>query len=127
MIWNFLSSPIVLAALASFFAGSFGYVIAVRVVRPVFSYRRLRRRIDAALTRVMADPASGGAPEHNAFAVKLTDAYQKALPQWYRLSLSNRGENPIEAARHLTRLAKTRDREQVARRIAAVRTNLRLN
>lgn len=126
MFLNYLTTPIVLATLLSFLAGSFGYVITVLVIRPLFTYQRERRRVSATMAALIADPTAGGAPDLNGLAMKLTEIYQKTLPQWYQLSLANRGERPLEAAKHLTRLAKTRDQDQVLKRVAAIRSALRL-
>jgi hypothetical protein len=126
MFLNYLTTPIVVAALLSFLAGSFGYVITVLVIRPVLAYRRLRRRVRITMAGLIADPAAGKTSEFNALAIKLTEIYQKALPQWYQLSLANRGERPLEAAQHLTRLAKTRDQDQILKRAAAIQSALRL-
>lgn len=126
MFWNYVSTPIVVGALLSFFAGSFGYVITVLVIRPLLSYQRLRRRVRNAMAALIADPATGDGPEYNALAMRLTEICQNALPQWYQLSLANRGERPLEAAQQLTRLANTRDRDQILKRVGAIQSALRL-
>ncbi|MFH1981454.1 MAG: hypothetical protein ABIL58_06405 [Pseudomonadota bacterium] len=126
MILSYLTHPVVLAALISFLAGSFGYVITILVLRPLLSYHLLRRDIQTALGAVAAAPDACVSPELNGLAVRLTSIYQSNLPQWYKLALSNRGEQPLEAARDLTRLAKTRDKQQVIQRIAAIRSSLHL-
>jgi hypothetical protein len=126
MFLSYLTHPVVIAAIISFFAGSFGYVITVLVIRPLLSYHLLRREIHAALGALAAAPAAGDASKFNAMAVRLTTVYQKNLPQWYKLALTGRQEDPMSAVRHLTRLAKTRDKQQVMARIAAIRSALHL-
>lgn len=127
MFLSYLTHPVVVAALISFFVGSFGYIIAVLVIRPVLSYQLLRREIRKAVHALSAVPETGGSPAFNALSLRLTENYQKNLPQWYQLVLSNRSELPLEAARDLTRLAKTHDSAQVLKRIAAIQSALHLN
>lgn len=126
MIASFLTHPLVIAALISFLIGSFGTVVFLMVIRPVAAYYRLKRQIRKALTRMSQPEASGGAPALTGLAAELTAVYQKTLPQWYRLVLSNRDERPMDAARDLARLAKTRAPEQIRARIEDIRGALHL-
>jgi len=126
MVLTYLTHPLVVAAIISFFAGSFGYVITVLVIRPLMDYHRLRRDIRNAIDALAAAPSRGGDASFTALALRLTASCRENLPQWYLLSLKNRGERPQEAAKDLTRLAKTRDGDQVMQRIAAIASALRL-
>lgn len=125
MVLEWLAEPIVWAALASFFAGSFGYVLARLVVRPLLAYQMLKQRI----RRELAEGVESGANRRQAMrlhAAALTACYNDRLPGWYRLSLRNRGEEPLEAARHLMALANMRPGDPAAARAENVRRALRM-
>ena len=128
MFIEFVTSPIGLAAIGSFLAGSFGYVIAVLVIRPLAVYHRLRRRIRKAID-VIADapdddyPPPGGR-RLRGYAAGLSECYQKTLPEWYKLHLANKGHAPLDAARDLMSLSKTTNRQHALQRIAHIRGTL---
>jgi hypothetical protein len=130
MIIEFITSPIGLAAIGSFLAGSFGYVTAVLVIRPLAIYHRLRRQIRAAID-AFADatdddyPPPGGR-RLRGYAAGLSECYQKALPEWYKLHLHKKGHAPLDAARDLMSLSKTTNRQHALQRIAHIRSALDL-
>jgi hypothetical protein len=59
-------------------------------------------------------------------AAALTACFNDTLPYWYRLVLKNRGERPLEAAKHLMALANVKRPRDAERRVEAVRRALRL-
>ena len=126
MIIEWLAKPIVWAALVSFFVGSFGYVLARLVIRPLLRYHIIKQRIRQALD----GPSTLGTPDRKAilreYASALTTCHNEQLPHWYRLLLKNRGEAPLEAARHLMTLANVRQPPHASRRSADVRRALRM-
>ena len=126
MIIEWLAKPIVWAALVSFFVGSFGYVLARLVIRPLLRYHILKQRIRQALD---GPPAFGTADRKailREYASALTACYNEQLPHWYRMLLKKRGEAPLEAARHLMTLANVRQPSHADRRSADVRRALRM-
>jgi len=125
MVLEWLAKPIVWAALASFFAGSFAYVLARLVIRPLIGYQMLKQRVRKAL-ETTTDGRQGRPGALRAHAAALTDCYNDRLPGWYRLVLRNRGEEPLEAARHLMALANMRPGEPAAARAKSVRRTLRM-
>lgn len=126
MVIEWLSKPIVWAALASFFAGSFAYVLARLVIRPLLGYQMRKRQIRKVLDRTPDEVADRpGLLRRHAGA--LTACYSDQLPGWYRVALRNRGEEPLEAARHLMALANMRPGEPAAdQRATRVRRTLRI-
>jgi hypothetical protein len=127
MIVQWLSKPIVWAALTSFCIGGFGYVVARRMIAPLLRYHIIKQRIRQAL-----DAATDGpdAPKRSAmlreYAGALTACYNEQMPLWYRLALKNRDEAPLEAARHLMTLANVSQPQHAERRGADVRRALKL-
>ncbi len=130
MIVEFFSSPMGIAAILSFFIGSFGYVIARMWVQPLLKYRMLKSRVRTLLDEtenLKNGTATEGFPRHKLreTASKLADCFRQTLPDWYQLMLSNRGESPDAAAADLLALANIKNRKHMPKRIAAVRRALR--
>ena len=131
MILEFFSSPVGIAAILSFFIGSFGYVIARMWVQPLLRYRLLKSRVRTLMNTAESLSAKSGATalpgkEIRKTAAKLADCYNKALPQWYQLMLSNRNESPDTAVADLMALANVKDQQHAPKRIANVRRALRI-
>ena len=129
MIVEFFSSPVGIAAILSFFIGSFGYVIFRMWVQPLWRYRRIKSRVRALLNRAEnlppdAGPAALPGDEIRKTAAGLADCCNKTLPQWYQLVLTNRNEVPDRAVAHLMALAAVKDRQHAAKRIAGVKAAL---
>lgn len=127
---------LVVACLASFVFGMFGYVLVVFWLVPVRGYRRLKRRIARDLRRLPLDPAGrplapaqwpatlkGALRRH---AVALAARHDEQLPQWYRSMLKGRGEAPLAASAHLAKLANARDPGHAAERLRGVRQQLKI-
>jgi len=131
MILEFFSSPVGIAAIFSFFIGSFGYVIIKMWIQPLMRYRLLKSKVGA-LLEATENLTGGSRP--NAFpaedirrtAAKLTDCHN-TLPQWYQLMLSNRDESPDSAVADLMALANVKDRQHTPKRIAKIRAALQLS
>ena len=131
MILEFFSSPVGIAAILSFFIGSFGYVIARMWVQPLLKYRLLKSRVRTLMAAVESLPDDTGmkalpGKEIRKTAAKLADCYNKTLPQWYQLMLSNRNESPDIAVADLMALANVKDRQHAPKRITNVRLALRI-
>ena len=130
MIIDFITSPIGLAAIGSFLVGSFGYVTAVLVIQPLAVYHRLRRQIRMALDTVSAAAPDGARPPNGrrlrGYAAELSECYQEALPQWYKLHLSRKGVAPLDASSDLMALTNTSNREHAMRHVARIRSALGL-
>jgi len=131
MILEFFSSPVGIAAIFSFFIGSFGYVIARMWVQPLLRYRLLKSRVRALIDAVESLPDDAGTTaltgkEIRKTAAKLADCYNKTLPQWYQLMLSNRNESPDTAVADLMALANVKNRQHAPKRIANVRRALKI-
>jgi hypothetical protein len=131
MILEFFSSPVGIAAILSFFIGSFGYVIARMWVQPLLQYRLLKSRVSSLMDAAESLSDESGATalpgkEIRKTAAKLADCYNKTLPQWYQLMLSNRNESPGTAVADLMALANVKDRRHAPKRIANVRIALRI-
>ena len=129
MVLEFFSSPVGIAAILSFFISSFGYVIVRMWIQPMWQYRRLKARVRALLEAVEDLPENAGASafpgkDIRQVAARLTDCYNKTLPQWYQLMLSNRNESPTDAVADLMSLANVKDRRHANKRITGVRTAL---
>ncbi len=126
MILQWLLKPIVWAALLSFLVGSFGYVLARLVIRPLLRYHLLKERIRRAL-EIPGEPATAHwRATIREYAGALTVCYSRQLPHWYRLALKNRAEDPLEAARHLMTLSNVNHPQHAARRTEDVRRVLNL-
>ena len=131
MILDFLSGPVGIAAILSFFIGSFGYVIARMWVQPLLRYRLLKSRV-----RVLMNAVESASTETNGKAFpgieirktagRLADCTSNTLPQWYRLMLANRRELPDNAVADLMALANMKDGRHASRRVAGVRAALRI-
>jgi hypothetical protein len=126
---------IALAAL-SFFIGMFGYVLTYYWLRPVIGYRKVKNRLakdmmvsekDLKKKSTQADNVlSAFKPKWKAHAAALTAVYEERLPDWYKLTLSRRGESPTEAAKHLMALVNIKDPRHAAKRMAAIKTSMKL-
>jgi len=131
MILEFFSSPIGIAAILSFFIGSFGYVLIKMWVQPLMRYRLLKSKVGVLLNTTENLPGNGRpvafpAEDIRRTAAKLADCYNNTLPQWYQLLLTNREESPDSAVADLMALANVKDRQHAPKRIAKIRAALRL-
>jgi hypothetical protein len=130
MILEFFASPVGIAAIVSFFIGSFVYVIARMWVQPLLKYRLLKSRVRVMMEAAENLPDDGAAAfsgkEIRKTAAGLTDCY-KILPQWYQLVLSNRAESPDKAVADLMALANVKDWRHAPKRIAGVKAALRIS
>lgn len=131
MILQFFSSPIGIAAILSFFIGSFGYVIIKMWIQPLMRYRLLKAKVGALMNTAEnlsgeGRPAAFPAEDIRRTAAKLADCHSNTLPQWYQLMLANRNESPDSAVADLMALANVKDRQHAPKRIAKVRAALRL-
>jgi hypothetical protein len=126
------------AAVISFLAGLFGYIIARYWLRPIGLYRRHKRRLATDLSEYAAFLSRQGArgcedPEaqlrlrsaRQTFQDLLT-VYEAELPRWYRLVLANRKESPAEATPPLMALIRIRHPEHAAKRLIEVRKALNI-
>jgi len=132
MILEFFSSPVGIAAILSFFIGSFGYVIIKMWLQPLMRYRLLKSKIGALINsaeNLPGDAEAGAFPakEIRKTAAKLADCYNNTLPLWYQLMLNNRAESPEAAVADLNALANIKDRRHASKRIGKIRTALRLS
>lgn len=127
--------PLHIVALISFVSGALGYIILKFWIRPILGYRKLRRRIlsdlrdfDPAESSKDAAVGSGRKKEWETairtLGAELTDHYNYDLPRWYRMVLQQRGENPVEASKHLLKLPSTPRGEDAKRQLEKVRACL---
>lgn len=126
-------------AAGSFVLGAFGYVIFYFWLRPIIRYRSVKRHIITDMTTFLntiynenEDPAAETGIQKRIEAVRrhsvaLTDCYDTALPDWYRLLLQSRGESPLDAAKHLLGLSNTRNYEHAKNRIDKIRQTLNIH
>ena len=131
MILEFFTSPAGIAAILSFFIGSFGYVIARMWVQPLLRYRLIKSRVRSLMDEtenLKSDPTAADFPGQKIreAAANLSDCYNNTLPHWYQLMLSNRNESPDDAVADLMALANIKDRQHAPKRIANVRAALRI-
>jgi len=131
MILEFFASPVGIAAILSFFIGSFGYVLFKMWVQPLMRYRLLKSKVGALLNtaeNLPGDDRSAAFPAEDIrrTAAKLVDCYNNTLPQWYQLLLTNREESPDSAVADLMALANVKDRQHAPKRIAKIRAALHL-
>ena len=123
---------------ASFFIGSFGYVIVQFGVRPIYKYRKLKkliiRDVTGYINSITPEGESGGIHNQNADTVQrmrvhsadLAECTDDVLPHWYKLLLNSRGEAPEEASKHLMILSNTYKYDHAQNRIEKIRRSLRI-
>jgi len=114
-----------LGVAASFLAGSFGYILFQFWLKPMLKYRRIKRRVLAALADA-ADGRTAGQEALRRLAADLNTCYSEQLPDWYQLLLRKRREDPQEAAGALMKLAGTRHPGPAQRQLETVRRALNL-
>ncbi len=133
MVLEFITSPTGIAAILSFFIGSFGYVIARMWVQPLLKYRSIKARIRFLIDETErwqdSDATTANFPgqQIRAAAAELSDCHNKTLPQWYQLMLANRNESPDAAVADLMALANIKERQHTPKRIANIRATLRID
>jgi len=124
-------NPLIIVAAISFFVGMFGYVLFVFWLRPVAGYRKVKRRLAKDLN---ADGSSVYSKEAltalksdwKQHAAAVTVVFEERLPDWYKLTLTRRGESPRDAAKHLMALANIQNPQHAAKRIAEIKACLKL-
>ena len=105
-------------AIISFLAGMMGYLLYRWWYRPVVSYRRLRGRIIAAL-----DPPAP-AKELRQLAMDLQILTDEQLPPWYRIKITQGGQDPLAAVKELMKLSNTKQETQLQQGIQKIETAL---
>lgn len=135
-----MTEAMMLGVAASFLAGSFGYILFQFWLKPMLKYRRIKRRVLAALadaarrkastagaaTQDAADGRTAGQEALRRLAADLNTCYSEQLPDWYQLLLRKRREDPQEAAGALMKLAGTRHPGPAERQLETVRRALNL-
>ena len=123
---------------ASFFIGSFGYIIVQFWVRPIFKYRKLKKLIILDVTgyinSIPPESESGGIHDQNKDGIgkmrrhssDLTQCVNDVLPHWYKLLLNSRGEIPEDASKHLMILSNTYKYDHAQNRIEKIRRALKI-
>jgi hypothetical protein len=129
-----MMNPLIIVAAISFFVGMFGYVLFVFWLRPVTGYRKVKRRLvkDLNAGEVKADEKSAYSRDSlrarksawKQHAAAMTAVYEERLPDWYKLTLTRRGESPRDAAKHLMALANIQNPQHAAKRIAEIKACL---
>jgi len=124
--------------IASFFIGSFGYIIVQFGVRPIYKYRKLKkliiRDVTGYINSIPPEGESGGIHTQNADKVRrmrahsadLTECINDVLPHWYKLLLNSRGEAPEDASKHLMILSNTYKYDHAQNRVEKIRRSLRI-
>jgi hypothetical protein len=119
---------LIIAATISFGLGAFGYVLLRFFLMPIRRYSRIKSDIRAALARVaMTGGASPAEKEHiRSLAVALSQCYYDDLPVYYRLLLTRRQEQPIEASRMILAFTGIKKPEQAQKRVTEILSALRI-
>ena len=130
-------NPLIPVAGLSFFVGMFGYVLIYFWLRPVIGYRNVKRRLVKDLNAITYP--QDGQPQASKQDLKsrkavwkkhasaVTAVYEERLPDWYKLTLTRRGESPMDAAKHLLALANIQNPQHAAKRIAQIKGSLQIN
>jgi hypothetical protein len=132
MLSDILTHPLFLASALSFFIGSFSYILVRLWLRPVTRYVREKRKIQIELSRLCAEDSGEQQPPDlpkrlRQSADALTAVYHGELPYWYRLLLEKRGEDPIQAATLLMKLANTHTTDHARQQVERIKTFLKLS
>ncbi|HSO67412.1 MAG TPA: hypothetical protein VLP30_06105 [Desulfatirhabdiaceae bacterium] len=119
---------LIIAATISFGLGAFGYVLLRFFLMPIRRYSRIKSDIRAALSRIaMTGGASPVEKEQvRSLAVALSECYYDDLPVYYRLLLTRRQEQPIEASRMILSFTGIKKPEQAQKRMAEILSALRI-
>ncbi len=123
-------------AITGFILGTFGYTIVQFVIRPIFNYKKIKRKLISDLNTYLnvvhnenEDPViheriNECAKEIRQRSADLTNCYEEILPAWYRLLLKRRGESPADASKHLTVLANTKNYKHAQDRTEKIKQTL---
>ena len=128
--------PLYWAALLSFIAGVFGYIIARFWIVPIGRYRRTKKQLHQELAvyrrSLPADDNSRLKPgtdnphllQIRQLGLKLVEVHDFDLPYWYRLVLVTRKESPQEAFDPIQRLANMPSVHQASQCIERINQHL---
>jgi len=129
-------NPLIIVAAISFFVGMFGYVLVYFWLRPVGGYLKVKRRVAKDLStglRYTEETSESSQqalialrPVWKQHAAAVTKVYEEQLPDWYKLTLTRRGESPMDAAKHLLALANIHNPLHAAKRMAAIKACFKL-
>lgn len=128
----------IIAALIGLIAGSAGYWFSTFWMKPILQYRELRSRVFADLIFYAQVVNADGLNQRmqqmldervasNRRASAELAACLEELPRWYKAWLRVRKQSPAEASRHLIGFSNTREYENAARSVAAIRKALGFN
>ena len=121
----------ILPAALSFLVGMFGYLLYRFWFVPVRRYAALKQEVGAALARFTAgptlpNPAKGQGRNLRALGVRLADCYNNEMPPWFRIRLSARSEDPVEASRQMLAITGSIDPDHARKRIERAQSALKL-
>lgn len=102
----------------SFFTGMLAYLLYRWWYRPVSSYRRLRGRILKALNPIAP------AKELRQLAMDLQTLFNEKLPPWYRIKITQGGQDPLAAVKELMKLGNAKQKGKNQRSIAKIESAL---
>lgn len=130
--------PIYSGAITGFVLGTLGYTMVRFVIRPIFSYKKVKRRIVSTINDYLnlvhneiENPNIREKIEESIRVIReqaqeLSSCYENVLPVWYRILLKRRGEIPIEACKHLVMLSNTREYKHAQNRTEKIKQTLGL-
>ena len=102
----------------SFLGGMLAYLLYRWWYRPVVTYRRLRGRILKAL-----DPTAPS-KELRQLAMELQTLFNEKLPPWYRIKITQGGQDPLAAVKELMKLGNAKQKSNSQRSVAKIESAL---
>ncbi len=133
-----MDTKIAIGVIISFLCGSFGYIILIFWVRPIWNYKKIKKMVIQDLTDYLnsineEDEGESiyGTITHNAenlrrHSVDLTECFYGSLPAWYKILLQSRGESIEDASKHLMGLSNTRNYDHAKNRMEKIRQSLKV-
>ncbi len=126
-------NPIYLGAFIGFVMGASGYIIVRFWIGPISKYNKIKKEITARL-HILQDSIKkqeavnnkDSAKKLQKLAAALSDSFDLGIPHWYKMVLDNRKEFPKDAAADLMKLANTRQKDHMEKRISSIKKNLHI-
>lgn len=132
-----IDPQLIIAAVASFGAGSFLYITIYFFIYPIYRYRKIKRQAVSDLIHYSTLLTSDDPDEsirndltrqvtlYKKHALDLGECFHTFLPNWYKLILLKRKESPGEASKNLMALYNTSNLNHAAARINMIKLNLK--
>ena len=115
--------------ITGFLAGSFGYIVFRFLLKPVISYKYIKKNIIKNIKyfedeNFTIDKTSEGCKNLNQNAKDLSEFYDTAMPVWYKTMLNSNNEDAYDIVNILIKITSSTKKEHITKHIKELKNKL---